>query len=159
MTPALSYTQNGILHMLDRNKRIKPRPERFQNCRDLFDLILTCEERVYDQVVEGKAADQVCPASLGCRSARHHLSGRPGQDVQSEVEAPPPPPWPPACTAHLRMEVGVGDRGLRLAVPPRAKPSVWTEHEVRVGRSLGHMKSMGGTKEPGWRQVPWFCDL
>lgn len=48
-----SYTQNGILHMLDRNKRIKPRPERFQNCKDLFDLILTCEERVYDQVVEG----------------------------------------------------------------------------------------------------------
>uniref|UniRef100_A0A2K6KUR2 RNA polymerase II subunit A C-terminal domain phosphatase SSU72 n=1 Tax=Rhinopithecus bieti TaxID=61621 RepID=A0A2K6KUR2_RHIBE len=47
-----SYTQNGILHMLDRNKRIKPRPERFQNCKDLFDLILTCEERVYDQVVE-----------------------------------------------------------------------------------------------------------
>lgn len=48
------YTQNGILHMLDRNKRIKPRPERFQNCKDLFDLILTCEERVYDQVVEGQ---------------------------------------------------------------------------------------------------------
>ncbi|KAL4694045.1 hypothetical protein H8959_013310 [Pygathrix nigripes] len=46
------YTQNGILHMLDRNKRIKPGPERFQNCKDLFDLILTCEERVYDQVVE-----------------------------------------------------------------------------------------------------------
>ncbi|XP_041590478.1 RNA polymerase II subunit A C-terminal domain phosphatase SSU72-like [Vulpes lagopus] len=46
------YTQNGILHMLDRNKRIKPRPERFQDCRDLFDLILPCEERVYDQVVE-----------------------------------------------------------------------------------------------------------
>uniref|UniRef100_A0A8C9L1Y3 RNA polymerase II subunit A C-terminal domain phosphatase SSU72 n=1 Tax=Pavo cristatus TaxID=9049 RepID=A0A8C9L1Y3_PAVCR len=47
-----AYTQNGILHMLDRNKRIKPRPERFQNCKDIFDLILTCEERVYDQVVE-----------------------------------------------------------------------------------------------------------
>ncbi|KAK9392049.1 ssu72 [Crotalus adamanteus] len=46
------YTQNGILHMLDRNKRIKPRPERFQNCKDVFDLILTCEERVYDQVIE-----------------------------------------------------------------------------------------------------------
>ncbi|XP_036127385.1 RNA polymerase II subunit A C-terminal domain phosphatase SSU72-like [Molossus molossus] len=46
------YTQNGILHMLERNKRIKPRPERFQNCQDVFDLILTCEERVYDQVVE-----------------------------------------------------------------------------------------------------------
>ncbi|KAL8198442.1 UNVERIFIED_CONTAM: RNA polymerase II subunit A C-terminal domain phosphatase [Gekko kuhli] len=38
--------------MLDRNKRIKPRPERFQSCKDVFDLILTCEERVYDQVVE-----------------------------------------------------------------------------------------------------------
>lgn len=46
------YRQNGILHMLDRNKRIKPGPERFQNCRDQFDLILTCEEKVYDQVVE-----------------------------------------------------------------------------------------------------------
>ncbi|XP_028640736.1 RNA polymerase II subunit A C-terminal domain phosphatase SSU72 [Grammomys surdaster] len=52
LTLVFSYTQNGILHMLDRNKRIKPRPERFQNCKDLFDLILTCEERVYDQVVE-----------------------------------------------------------------------------------------------------------
>lgn len=51
------YTQNGILHMLDRNKRIKPRPERFQNCTDLFDLILTCEERVYDQVVEGECTE------------------------------------------------------------------------------------------------------
>uniref|UniRef100_A0A2K5SAF4 RNA polymerase II subunit A C-terminal domain phosphatase SSU72 n=1 Tax=Cebus imitator TaxID=2715852 RepID=A0A2K5SAF4_CEBIM len=46
------YTQNVILHMLDRNKRIKSRPERLQNCTDLFDLILTCQERVYDQVVE-----------------------------------------------------------------------------------------------------------
>ncbi|XP_035872381.1 RNA polymerase II subunit A C-terminal domain phosphatase SSU72-like [Phyllostomus discolor] len=46
------YTKNGILRMLERNKEIKPRPERFQNCRDVFDLILTCEEQVYDQVVE-----------------------------------------------------------------------------------------------------------
>ncbi|XP_078729428.1 RNA polymerase II subunit A C-terminal domain phosphatase SSU72-like isoform X2 [Lampetra fluviatilis] len=46
------YTQNGILHMLDRNRRIKPCPERFQECPERFDLILTCEERVYDQVVE-----------------------------------------------------------------------------------------------------------
>lgn len=46
------YTQNGILHMLDRNRRIKPRPERFQSCKEHFDIIVTCEERVYDQVVE-----------------------------------------------------------------------------------------------------------
>ena len=31
---------------------IKPRPERFQDCKDPFDLILTCEKQVYDQVVE-----------------------------------------------------------------------------------------------------------
>lgn len=48
------YTQNGILHMIDRNRRIKTFPERFQNCLDKFDVIFTCEERVYDQVVEGK---------------------------------------------------------------------------------------------------------
>lgn len=46
------YTQNGVLSMLERNKRIKPKPERFQNCYDVFDLILTCEERVYNLVVK-----------------------------------------------------------------------------------------------------------
>lgn len=38
--------------MLDRNRRIKSSPERFQDCFDKFDVIFTCEERVYDQVVE-----------------------------------------------------------------------------------------------------------
>lgn len=60
------YTQNGILHMLDRNKRIKPRPERFQNCKDVFDLILTCEERVYDQVVEGKELELINQVNFEC---------------------------------------------------------------------------------------------
>jgi RNA polymerase II subunit A C-terminal domain phosphatase SSU72 len=49
-----SYTQNGILHMLDRNRRIKPMPERFQACKEKFNVIITCEERVYDQVIEGR---------------------------------------------------------------------------------------------------------
>jgi len=40
--------------MLDRNRRIKPKPERFQSCKDRFDIIVTCEERVYDQVIEGR---------------------------------------------------------------------------------------------------------
>jgi RNA polymerase II subunit A C-terminal domain phosphatase SSU72 len=46
------YTQNGLLHMLDRNRRLKPKPEKFQLNRERFDLIISCEERVYDQVVE-----------------------------------------------------------------------------------------------------------
>lgn len=46
------YTQNGLLHMIDRNRRIKPHPERFQASPERFDVIISCEERVYDQVVE-----------------------------------------------------------------------------------------------------------
>jgi RNA polymerase II subunit A C-terminal domain phosphatase SSU72 len=47
------YTNNGILHMLERNKRIKLMPERFQECKDQFDIIFTVEERIFDQLVEG----------------------------------------------------------------------------------------------------------
>ncbi|XP_057551087.1 RNA polymerase II subunit A C-terminal domain phosphatase SSU72 like protein 3-like [Hippopotamus amphibius kiboko] len=46
------YRSNGILHILGRNERIKPHPERFQECRDPFDVIFTCQESVYDRVVE-----------------------------------------------------------------------------------------------------------
>lgn len=48
------YTQNGILHMLERNKRIKLRPERFQEFKEQFDVIFTVEERIFDQVIEGQ---------------------------------------------------------------------------------------------------------
>lgn len=49
-----SYTQNGLLHMLDRNRRIKKCPEKFQHCTEQFDIIITAEERVYDQVITTK---------------------------------------------------------------------------------------------------------
>lgn len=39
--------------MLDRNRRIKKCPEKFQHCTEQFDLIITAEERVYDQVSFG----------------------------------------------------------------------------------------------------------
>lgn len=51
--------------MLDRNKRIKSKPERFQNSKDKFDLVVTCEERVYDQVVEGEASYYKCLLTEG----------------------------------------------------------------------------------------------
>ena len=40
--------------MLDRNRRIKEKPERFQENKDEFDLIVTCQERVFDQVLESE---------------------------------------------------------------------------------------------------------
>ncbi|CAH2237063.1 jg21992 [Pararge aegeria aegeria] len=46
------YTQNGLLHMLDRNRRIKPCPEKLQLSSERFNVIITCDERVYDQVIE-----------------------------------------------------------------------------------------------------------
>ncbi|KAL0277225.1 UNVERIFIED_CONTAM: hypothetical protein PYX00_004583 [Menopon gallinae] len=61
------YTQNGLLHMLDRNRRIKPGPERFQACNEKFDIIITCEERVYDQVIEsleGRPSSGNCPVHI-----------------------------------------------------------------------------------------------
>ena len=52
MTIKFSYTQNGLLHMLERNRRIKLKPEKFQSTKEKFDILITCEERVYDQVIE-----------------------------------------------------------------------------------------------------------
>ncbi|CAG0916489.1 unnamed protein product [Notodromas monacha] len=46
------YTQNGLLNMLDRNRRLKDHPEKFQLTEDEFDVIFTVEERVFDHVVE-----------------------------------------------------------------------------------------------------------
>ncbi len=39
--------------MLDRNRRIKTRPERFQEFKEQFDVIFTVEERIFDQLIEG----------------------------------------------------------------------------------------------------------
>ncbi|XP_068412050.1 RNA polymerase II subunit A C-terminal domain phosphatase SSU72 like protein 3-like [Eschrichtius robustus] len=50
------YKGNGVLHILGRNERIKPHLERFQECRDPFDVIFTCAENVYDRVVADMCA-------------------------------------------------------------------------------------------------------
>eukprot|EP00696_Hemimastix_kukwesjijk_P006281 gnl/Hemi2/17957_TR5928_c0_g1_i1.p1 gnl/Hemi2/17957_TR5928_c0_g1~~gnl/Hemi2/17957_TR5928_c0_g1_i1.p1 ORF type:complete len:195 (-),score=29.78 gnl/Hemi2/17957_TR5928_c0_g1_i1:308-892(-) len=46
------YTSNGLLHLLDRNQKTKPAPERWQTCSDRFDLVITFEERIFDSVIE-----------------------------------------------------------------------------------------------------------
>lgn len=64
------YTQNGLLMMMERNRRLKLAPQRFQDSNLLsgyseksstqaadvvhsgYDLIITCEERCFDLVCE-----------------------------------------------------------------------------------------------------------
>ncbi|XP_019879836.1 RNA polymerase II subunit A C-terminal domain phosphatase SSU72-like [Aethina tumida] len=46
------YTQIGLLQMLHRNRQLKPKPERFQDAREKFDVIVTCERKVFDRLVD-----------------------------------------------------------------------------------------------------------
>lgn len=62
------YWNNGLLSMVERNRTIKERPEKFQErSTDVhFDVIICCEERVYDAVIEDLASRTGSPYPVHC---------------------------------------------------------------------------------------------
>ena len=75
--------------MLDRNRRIKAHPERFQETEEEFDLVVTVEERVYDQVIECKYLCYLLQYCLLCSSRKYpYPPPPPTEEIFSKTLAP-----------------------------------------------------------------------
>jgi len=61
------YSRNGMLAMLERDKKVKTKPERWQDEKSHFDLVITYESRVFDVVVqdiESRATNENRPVHI-----------------------------------------------------------------------------------------------
>jgi hypothetical protein len=85
-----------VLPLLDRNMKLKAAPERWQDQRNVFDVVVTFEERVFDSIVEGLLL-LLLPAALLTAVLACRLSAERQCDV-------------PACL-HLRPECEGQHRG------------------------------------------------
>ena len=98
-----AYTANGVLDMLDRNRRIKRNPEKFQTNFTPFDVILSCEgnstvchfclrivlERVYDQILDSfntreQATFEQCHI-INCDIVDNHEDATLGAIILSQI--------------------------------------------------------------------------
>jgi len=77
---AARYARTGMLDMIDRNRKIKPAPERWQDSKSYFDLVVCYEKRVYETVItdiENRIAGNGNGSGSGSGSGSGAVNARP----------------------------------------------------------------------------------
>jgi len=101
------YTKNGMLRMLERDATVKTRPQRWQDQKTRFDLIVTYERRVFDIVVadiESRATVDMRPCHvINIDTTDNHAEAANGARLTDELVSRllASPDWEEAITKHL----------------------------------------------------------